>query len=88
MGEHSKASLFHSLGIVLFELGHGKIYSEQLSLGNSKTNVDKAVLIKEIDKIPFGRAYRDVIKTCLTGNIYRTMGSSVDSQFNKIVLER
>lgn len=78
------AILFHRLGIVLFEVGRGVQHRELFDgWEGSETEVTA-----EIDKIPFGRPYRDLVKTCLTGSLYATSAVHIDTQFNRAVVER
>jgi hypothetical protein len=88
------ATLFYRLGIVLFEIGRGGPYSEFLSAikvpkaGNLQhTSDDISIVLAEIDKIPFGRPYRDLVKLCLTGSLYATSVVNIDIQFNKKVVD-
>jgi len=76
--------LFHQLGIILFELGRGKHYQEFWEKGKGKEisdassgsgqqqnswGLNKEVILEEVDKIPFGRPYRDLVKLCLAGSL-------------------
>jgi hypothetical protein len=70
--------LFHQLGIVLFELGRGKHYQEFWGKGKGKEvsgassnswGLTKGAVLEEVDKIPFGRPYRDLVKHCLAGSL-------------------
>jgi hypothetical protein len=78
------ATLFHKLGIVLFELGRGVQHRDVFKY---KTPSEGAVLA-EIEKIQFGRMYRDLVKVCLTGSLYAASEINVDSQFNRVVVEK
>ncbi|KAH7065861.1 hypothetical protein BKA63DRAFT_572007 [Paraphoma chrysanthemicola] len=97
------ATLFYSLGIVLFELGRGIDHKSINSLTTldldvsadpstlSPEDVDtirKSRVLKEIEKIPFGRAYADLVKYCLTGRLYATSKINVDGTFNDAVVEK
>jgi hypothetical protein len=88
------ATLFYRLGIVLFEIGRGGPYGEFLSPskeprdGNlQNTSDDMLLVLEEIDKIPFGRPYRDLVKLCLTGSLYATSVANIDGQFNAKVVQ-
>ncbi|KAF2802211.1 uncharacterized protein BDZ99DRAFT_468995 [Mytilinidion resinicola] len=78
------ATLFHRLGIVLFELGRGAQYRE---IFTDELPTEGEVL-DEIEKIPFGRPYRDLVKVCLTGSLYATSVVNIDSHFNRVVIEQ
>jgi hypothetical protein len=92
-------ALFHNLGIVLFELGRGKRYQEFFpdneadpNTGTSPQNTpllgDKALVLEEVEKIPFGRSYRELVKICLEGRLYPSSALTVDSYFQKAVIEK
>jgi hypothetical protein len=78
------ATLFHRLGIVLFELGRGLQYSD-IFQASSPSESD---VLAEIERIQFGRPYRDVVKVCLTGSLYATSAINIDSQFDRAVIEK
>ncbi|KAF2494482.1 hypothetical protein BU16DRAFT_589361 [Lophium mytilinum] len=78
------ATLFHRLGIVLFELGRGLQYRE---IFTDQLPTEGEVLV-EIENIPFGRPYRDLVKVCLTGSLYATSVVNIDSHFNRVVIEQ
>lgn len=78
--EQDLTKLFHQLGIVLFELGLGKHYQDlwgkespgALSSSGkqqSSWSLNKEGILAEVDKIPFGRPYRDLVKLCLAGSL-------------------
>jgi len=77
------ATLFHRLGIVLFELGRGVQYSEVF-----KGEEGEGDVLREIEKIQFGRPYRDLVKVCLTGSLYASSVVNIDSCFDKVVVEK
>ncbi|KAH7075999.1 hypothetical protein FB567DRAFT_583159 [Paraphoma chrysanthemicola] len=92
------ATLFYSLGIVLFELGRGIDHKSIHSLATldlepstlspeDADTIRKSRVLKEIEKIPFGRAYADLVKYCLTGRLYATSKINVDGTFNDAVVE-
>ncbi|KAF2731513.1 hypothetical protein EJ04DRAFT_579067 [Polyplosphaeria fusca] len=90
------ATLFYRLGIVLFELGRGVDYRSVVGRGEEfaglrPEDVDmlrKSRVMEEIEKIPFGRSYADLVKVCLTGRLYATSLMDVDRRFNEAVVER
>jgi len=86
--------LFHRLGIVLFELGRGRsakhffaaaFFAPQTYTQDGKT---ATAVFGEIDKICFGRSYRDVVKLCLTGSLYVNVVTDVSGGFNRLVVEK
>ncbi|KAF8245646.1 hypothetical protein K440DRAFT_662695 [Wilcoxina mikolae CBS 423.85] len=90
------ATLFHRVGIILFELGRGEGYEDILlrkGKGKGKEvvtyslNQDKVVVLEEIEKIPFGKQYRDLVKLCLTGCVYHNSQIGMDSQFHQSVIQ-
>ncbi len=78
------ATLFHRLGIVLFELGRG-LQHRDIFHGVEPT---EAEVLAEIEQIQFGRVYRDLVKVCLTGSLYASSEINIDSQFNRVVVEK
>jgi hypothetical protein len=78
------ATLFHRLGIVLFELGRG-VQHREIFKGASPSESE---VLGEIERIPFGRPYRDLVMVCLTGSLYATSTINVDSQFDRVVVEK
>ena len=94
------ATLFHRLGIVLFEIGRGIEFKSiestmefDTDAGSSMAPEDlelmkRSKVLKEIEKIPFGRSYTDLVKFCLTGKLYATSAMNIDSKFNEAVVER
>lgn len=78
------ATLFHRLGIVLFELGRGV---QHHVVFQDREPTDSEVL-GEIEKIQFGRQYRDLVKVCLTGSLYATSEMNIDAQFNRVVIDK
>ncbi|MCJ1290142.1 hypothetical protein MMC34_001678 [Xylographa carneopallida] len=110
-------SLFHHLGIVLFELGRGARYedlfpatppSQTPTSGdtpghkpssqtadtsatapcNTTSPTEKEHILAEVEKIPFGRTYRELVKVCLEGRLYATSTFSVDMHFQKAIVEQ
>lgn len=80
------ATLFHKFGIVLFELGRGDHYH---NIFWWRAMPDEHVVLAEMDKIHFGRPYRDFVKTCLTGNLHTASEVGIiDAQFNRAVIEK
>jgi hypothetical protein len=77
-------TLFHRLGIVLFELGRGlqchEIFDEDTP--------NEGKVLSQIEKIPFGRPYRDLVKVCLTGSLYAASVVNIDTYFNREVIEK
>ncbi|CAI6338534.1 unnamed protein product [Periconia digitata] len=91
------ATLFHRLGIVLFELGRGMDYRTIAAMSNEEyaglkpediEMLRKSKVIQEIEKIPFGRSYADLVKFCLTGRLYATSLIDFDRRFNEAVVEK
>jgi hypothetical protein len=78
------ATLFHRLGIILFELGRGVQHSDIFTDASS----NESDVLDEIEKIPFGRSYRDLVKACLTGSLYTASEINIDSQFDRVVVEK
>lgn len=78
------ATLFHRLGIVLFELGRGLQYTDVFDEGMPT----KSEVLSQIEEIPFGRPYRDLVKTCLTGSLYAASVVNIDTHFNHEVIEK
>lgn len=78
------AGLFHRLGIVFFELGRGVQYREIFK----EASPSESDVLLEIEKIPFGRPYRDLVSVCLTGSLYATSVMNLDRQFNTVVIEK
>jgi len=79
-------SAFLKLGIVLFELDCGDPYR---NVFRSRANPDEHAVLAEIDKMHFGRPYRDPVKTCLTGNLHAASEfGNIDARFNPAVVEK
>jgi len=76
--------LFHRLGIVLFELGRGVQHREIFKKGEQS----ESEVLAEIEKIQFGRPYRDLVKVCLTGSLYATSAINIDRHFDRAVVEK
>ena len=71
---------------MLFELGRGDHYR---NIFRWKVLHDERAVLGEIEKIQFGRPYRDLVKTCLTGNLRAASEvGSIDAQFNRAVIEK
>ncbi|KAK4996891.1 hypothetical protein LTR66_003595 [Elasticomyces elasticus] len=89
------ALMFHRLGIVLFELGRGKQYNEIFERprhgrgrGHGMGGPDAERVHREINKICFGRPYRDLVRICLSGSLYADTVDEVTREFNTLVVER
>jgi hypothetical protein len=78
------ATLFHRLGIVLFELGRG-VQHRDIFKGASPSESE---VLAEIERIPFGRPYRDLVRVCLTGSLYAGSAINIDSHFDRVVIEK
>jgi hypothetical protein len=78
------ATLFHRLGIVLFELGRGIQHREIFEVEEPS----ESQVLAEIEKIQFGRPYRDLVKVCLTGSLYATSVINIDTRFDRAVVEK
>lgn len=86
LGLHGErlATMFHRLGNVLFELGRGEHYRNVFRCGAH----DERVVLQEIEKIQFGRLYRDLVKVFLTGNLHAASEINIDTQFSYVVIEK
>jgi len=86
--------LFHRLGIVLFELGRGRSAHSIFAAGYFTPHAYRqhgttaTMVFGEIDKICFGRPYREVVKLCLTGTLYVSVVTDVSGGFNRLVVEK
>jgi len=78
------ATLFHRLSIMLFELRRGLPYGD---IFNERTPTESEVLA-HVNKIPFERPYRDLVKACLTGSLYAASVINIDTHFNQEVIEK
>ncbi|CAD6593933.1 MAG: hypothetical protein ASARMPRED_008230 [Alectoria sarmentosa] len=102
--EEQVAALLHQLGIVLFELGRGGQYrtifssrdkltpSPCQSLSQVSVSVEsqwqKSTVLEEIEKIEFGRSYRELVTLCLTGSLYCNIAVDVESHFNGAIVQK
>ena len=69
---------------MLFELGRG-IQHRDVVKSNSPSEGE---VLEQIEKIHFGRIYRDLVKVCLTESLYATSEINIDTQFNRVVVEK
>jgi len=86
------ATLFYRLGIVQYisiaaAIGidadaEGTLAPEDIE------SIRRSKILQEIEKIPFGRSYADLVKFCLTGKLYATSAINIDRKFNEAVIER
>ena len=102
--EEEASTLIHQLGILLFELGRGGRYSTFFSNQNPTTvssidspgNVqssskllwEKSLVLAEIEKIEFGRSYRELVTSCLSGGLYCDVATDVETHLDRKVIQK
>jgi hypothetical protein len=85
------STMYHCLGIALFELGHGRSYLHILRDNDyDNDNQRREDIYAAINNIDLGRTYHDVVQLCLTGRLLqgREDGIYIDRVFNEMVLQR
>ncbi|MCJ1384568.1 hypothetical protein MMC17_007685 [Xylographa soralifera] len=58
------------------------------TLANIVSPMEKDYILAEVEKIPFGRTYRELFRVCLEGRLYATSTLSVDTHFQKAIVEQ
>ena len=102
--EEEASTLIHQLGILLFELGRGGRYSTFFSnefpttvpsidsLSNvqisSKLLWEKSLVLAEIEKIEFGRSYRELVTSCLSGSLYYDVATDVETHLDRKIVQK